>query len=91
MLGTGDRHYQLTDMYLIRFEEHKGSKNLRFEGSVDHKHWTLVWSKDVRFEAACDYDGEIIGVPIDSKFSQCKLERKTDPSGARKVETICEQ
>ena len=90
MFGAGSVQYPLTDLYVMRFETGKGSQNVPFEGNTNNKRWYLVWADGVRYEAVCDYDGQVIARPIGAMVSQCRLEGHIDRHRIRHVRTSCE-
>lgn len=76
MTGDGTTEYPLSGLTIIRFETGKGSMNMTPSGDASHKEWLLTPGQDVHYRAACEYDEEIIGTPIDAAVRRCWLERR---------------
>jgi hypothetical protein len=82
MKGEGTAEYPLSGLTIIRFETGKGSMNVTPSDDANHKEWLLTPTQDVHYRAACEYDEEIIGIPIGAAFRRCWLERGSG-SGTR--------
>jgi hypothetical protein len=76
MKGDGTAEFPLSGLTIIRFETGKGSANVTPAGDESRQEWLLPPAPDVYYRAACEYDEEIIGVPIEADIRRCWLERK---------------
>ena len=72
MQGAGGLKFRLTGLSIMRYDESTGWKNVQPAGSA-RKVWTLTPANGLQYRAVCEYDDEIIGVPIDAEFHRCWL------------------
>ncbi len=87
MKGEGTKEFPLSGLSIIRIETGKGSGNVAPTGDASRREWALPPAQNVRYRAVCEYDEEVIGVPIDSAIRHCWLARKP---GGEVVTTWCE-
>lgn len=87
MKGEGTTEFPLSGLYIMRNQAGDGWRNFPFAGDAKRKEWTLTQGKDVSYRAACEYDGEIIGVDIDPAYQRCWLEQ--DPGTGGSTTTWC--
>jgi len=87
MKGAGTTQIPLSGLSIIWIETGKGSGNVASTGDSNRMEWALKPANDVRHQAICEYDDEIIGVFIDPAMQRCWLERKPGAPGS--VTTWC--
>jgi hypothetical protein len=90
MPGANDAQYPLTDLYIMIHTKDKGWAPVAFTGKGNNKVWRLTWSEGVRYKAACDYDGQVIGVLIEQKPSTCRLVKTNNSQGTTDVHAWCD-
>ena len=88
MAGASDAQFVLDNVYIIRFDEGNGSREVPALPSTEEPvvfTWALERIEHATYRAACEYAGEVIGVPIDHKYSRCWLERRQPDSAKRPI------
>lgn len=60
----------------MAFIKGKGTRNVKYVGDGNNKSWSLPKSPTTHYEAVCDYNGEILEVDLDPKYSSCSFKRE---------------